>query len=881
MPDSKTIITPSRRLSRYLRFQHANEQLRQGKHAWQTLDCLPWSAWCRRLYADLQLQQKQPQRLLSATQQEWIWQGIIKRSRYRDKLLQVNSTARQVMQAYQLCQQWSIPIFPEGVYLSEDALAFRSWVDSYEELKQKNQWLDDATLETCLRDNIDKLDIAAEIVLQGFDEVTLQQQQMLNALSEQGHVVTEADVTSRNKSVAVHAAADKRSEIQMAAYWARTRLQENPAASIGIITPRLRHHRDQVLSIFTAILSPGAVVQPRSLSAPSWSVALGKSLADYPMVDTALALIALGRRRIAIQELGKLLHSRFIKGAEQELSARAMFDMWLRQLGVEELSLRSLYRLSEADRLDLACRCEQFIQLLKDFEISFLSQARSQTLRQWAINFSQWLTLFGWPATTGLNSDEHQTLLAWQDCLSELGQLDPAGKKVSYTEACSLLRRLVKDKHFQPETAETPIQVTGMTGSAGMQFDHLWILDMQDDYWPEQSVPNAFIPGSCLQEYNVPGATAERRLSHARSLLEQLRQSAGEVIVSYAMQEGDRECRPSPLIKPWLESRYPARPVEIAMPAELIFETSALESFTDNEGPPVAAGKLATGGSSLFRDQSLCAFRAFARHRLHASSLQTIDIGLSAAQRGILTHLALQYLWQRLRDQEQLLYLSEKERSTLIHSVVSEAIKFHAAKLPEVFSDRFSELEQLRLEQLLEQWLQIERERSPFKVVATEDWQTVEFHDLELRLCVDRIDELVDGRYMIVDYKTGPVSKSNWNPENFIEPQLPLYAVTENREIAAVAFASLKPGNLKYTGEADGEDILPGVKPDETLTWPERMAAWRVQLQGLANDFRKGMATVDPLVTACRQCDLHTLCRIHERTATLDSELLMEGDDNG
>ena len=624
-----------------------------------------------------------------------------------------------------------------------------------------------------------------------------------------------------------------------------------------------------------------ALVEPLSLTAPCWSVSLGKSLSDYPMVDTALALIALGRRRIAIQELGKLLHSRFIKTANQELSQRAMFDMWLRQLGIEELSLRSLYRLSEADKLDPAYKCEQFIQLLKDFEISFLSQARSQTLRQWAISFSQWLTIFGWPGTTALNSDEHQTLLTWQDSLSELGQLDPAGKKVSYAEACSLLRRLVVDKQFQPETAETPIQVTGMTGSAGMQFDHLWILDMQDDYWPEQSVPNPFIPTHCLQEYDLPNATAERRLSHASQLLEQLRQSAVEVVVSYAKQEGDRECRPSPLIKSWLDSRYPDKPVQIAMPAELIFESSALESFIDNEGPPIAAGKQATGGSGLFRDQSLCSFRAFARHRLHASSLQTIDIGLSAAQRGILTHLALQYLWQRLQDQQQLLYLTDKERATLIRSVVTEAIKFHAEKLPEVFSDRFSELEQLRLEQLLEQWLQIERKRNPFKVVATEEWQTVEFQDMELRLCVDRIDELMDGRYMIVDYKTGLVNKNNWNPETFTEPQLPLYAVTADSEIAAVAFASLKPGNLKYVGEADGDDILPDVKLDDTVTWPKRMDEWRHQLLGLANDFRNGVATVDPLNVACRHCDLHSFCRIHERTATLEGELLMESDDNG
>ena len=880
MPGSKTIITSSRRLSRHLRFLDAASQLQQGKRAWNTLDCLPWTAWCHRLYSDLQLRLTDTPRLLTDAQQEWLWQGIIRRSRYREKLLQVNATARQVMHAYLLCKQWQIPVFPSDLFLTEEALAFRNWVETYEAQKLKHGWIDSATLPDWLRENIDHVAGQPVIEFHGFEQFTPQQQSLRSALEDRGYVVKQAATLRRNKHVAVHAAADKRSELLMAAWWAKQKSRENPGASVGIVSPRLRHIRDKVISAFTEIMTPNAFIEPSRLNTTSWSVAVGKPLAEYPMIDTALELLALGRRRVAAENLGKLLHSRFIKACDSEQSQRALFDMWLRQLGIEEFSLRSLYRLTESEQFPISCRCEQFVQLLKDFEIALLSQGRQQTLRQWSISFSQWLGIFGWPGQSGLNSNEHQTLQAWQECLSDLGQLDPTEKKVGYAEAFALLRRMVVDKQFQPETAETQIQITGMTGTAGMQFDYLWILDMQDDYWPEQPVPNAFIPTTLLKEYAVPGATAESRLLHARDQLELLRESATEVVFSYARQEGDRECRPSTLISPWLEQPYPETPVQMQLPADVIFADRQQHTFIDEQGPAIVDGDVVTGGSSLFRDQSLCAFRAFARHRLHATTLQTIDIGLSAAQRGNLTHLALQYLWQRLRDRQQLEYLSDNERSSLVRAVVSEAIKRQASKLPEIFSERFSTLEQRRLEILLESWLQVEKTRVDFKVVATEEWRTVNFCDLEVHLCVDRLDELADGRYVIVDYKTGQARKSDWNTDNFNEPQLPLYAVTHDKNIAAIAFASLKSGNLKYIGEADGNDILPGVEQDETFDWNRRMAEWRQSLQELSQAFRQGNAAVEPLVTACRYCDLQSLCRIYERASTLDSEMIVAGDDS-
>lgn len=359
-------------------------------------------------------------------------------------------------------------------------------------------------------------------------------------------------------------------------------------------------------------------------------------------------------------------------------------------------------------------QCQGFIQLLKTFEISFLSHARQQTLRLWAENFSEWLTGFGWPGERSLNSDEHQAFKAWQSALVQLGSLDGLSKPVSFSTALFQLNRLLADTQFQPETTETPIQILGMTGAAGMQFDYLWVMDMQDNSWPVLKQANAFIPVSCQRDYGIPEASAETQLNLAKHVTDKLIMSAKDVVFSYAKQEGDRVCRPSPLVKAG-DVTTDSGNEHCEDYKNVLFESSRIESFIDIVAPEIPAGQIANGGSGLFKDQSACPFKAFARHRLYAESLQQADIGLSAAERGNLVHRAMQYLWQRLKTSENLQYRSETELEKLIHSVVQEAIKQQQTQQPETFSVRFTDLEQQRLQQLLKEWLVIEQGRSPLR----------------------------------------------------------------------------------------------------------------------------------------------------------------------
>jgi RecB family exonuclease len=265
----------------------------------------------------------------------------------------------------------------------------------------------------------------------------------------------------------------------------------------------------------------------------------------------------------------------------------------------------------------------------------------------------------------------------------------------------------------------------------------------------------------------------------------------------------------------------------------------------------------------VLADQAACPFRAFAKWRLGTEELEEPGAGLDARDRGTLVHALMRELWTRLRGSASL-------RGELGPAITQSA----AAAVKEMgLEGRFAELERERLARLAREWLEVESRREPFEVVSREEKRAIQVGALQFESRIDRMDKLADGSHVLIDYKTSKIlNVRQWEGPRPDDPQLPLYAVAAPEHLAAVTFAKMVPGDMRFIGHSRANGLLPKVKAHDN--WQRLLAAWKKDAEALGAAFAAGDAPVDPKegLKTCRRCELHTLCRVYEKVNPLGED---------
>jgi ATP-dependent helicase/DNAse subunit B len=288
---------------------------------------------------------------------------------------------------------------------------------------------------------------------------------------------------------------------------------------------------------------------------------------------------------------------------------------------------------------------------------------------------------------------------------------------------------------------------------------------------------------------------------------------------------------------------------------------------------PVLTQTTVSGGASAFQHQSLCPFRGFVRARLGIQSLEEGHGGLDARERGTILHKALQAFWQRFpveqRTQASLHGLSEVALDERIGNAVTLALQVLQAQRSLTLSGRFMQQERQRLHQALQKLiaLDVHEGRASFQVLEVEHRRQVSFAGLQFNIQRDRVEEVHGQQRIVMDYKTGSVTASDWYGERPKNPQLPLYAVLEAREghaLVGVLFAQYREGDWKFSGELTETSLLPkeAMSKRKPIDFSEALPAWEAALVDLADELRNGVARVDPQSGACQFCGLQAACRI-------------------
>lgn len=888
------VLCATARLAVGLRQAHGELQVARGATVWRALQSSTPALWLDALVSRALLQGEippagMPGTFLTWAQERSLWeQAIARDAGEAAELFDREGMALAAMEAASLQRVWRIEV--DAALHTEEYRAFLRWQEQVAEACRAGGW---RTADEVMAWRIECVarglgGLPARIGIAGFIAPDPLVSRLLVALEARGVELFRVDFGRDNAAPALGAALpDAAAECHAAARWARERLARE--ARVRIAVADLPARRRLLEAALEEALHPDAVGAGWAALERDYAFVAGSPLAGEPLVDVALRLLQIfvHPQRVAQAEFGALLCGGGWSADVAEADARARVEAGLRELLPPETGLerfvRTVGRLVGDERAKLAA--PQLLAHLGALQDAARAVPRRQLPSAWGGAFAALLTALGWPGQRPPLAAEAVACDELHTALGGLQALDAVLGRVDAGEALRQLQRHCRDQAFAaPRQGIARVEVCSLGDALAGPIDALWVMGVNEGAWPPAPRPNPLLPAGLQRRAGIPAARADSLAEQAQSLQAGWCESAAEVVFSWAQRDGERPLRASPLLAgiargEWLP--VGALPFS-AEPLERI-DDAIMERIDDARAPPVGAAERVRGGTALLAAQAVCPAWGFYQYRLGAAVLPAPTLALDAMARGSLLHAALEEFW-RGRCLADLLQMDADARGAEIRRVVAQALAGFDRRETEPLPPRLRQLEDERLQALLAVWLEVEAQRANFRVVACEEKHELDIEGLPVRVVIDRIDELDDGRLVVIDYKSGRgVSADSWADARIGEPQLPIYAALAfpDRDLAAVALARVTRDEPGFLGVAQDDGLLPELKSlaaqrrryaeDEFPDWDALRSLWAERIREIALEVKNGTAAVvfdDEKALA--YCDVLPLLRVAERKAQFE-----------
>jgi len=881
-----TVLVPSNRLRDIV--SHAYADWQAG--VYRTPQVLGIDVWITRLWqraGELGLAPYSRVQALSSSEEIFIWIEIIEESLEELPLLNPEETANSVSRAYQLMKQWRLDQdhlqVLESYRVIPDIAAFLDWSSRFERRCQQRAV---ASLSDCLvQINADlesgvALPLAEEFLLLNFYEPPPLYAELFEKLKARTRLSTHLYEYPQTQATGKrYEFTSQRDEFTYIAHWARARLAMDDEAHIGIIGELDEKQRTQLHHVLASTLDDHYQIQFDATHTRFNTSHSTRNLTQEAVIHDAFLILNLLREEQVSENICRLLRSPFVLADSGETSQRHALERYMRR----NLSDRCLsHEISSiAQRRDRDYSCPALAVALLSVREQSRRLGRWESPRTWSRLFSKVLQAFNWPGGR-LTPPQAQLLKRWDEALERLAGLSAVTGKLDLGKAIACLRNLcVRSRQTRTFDNKCQISQYSLEEAAGLAFDHLWIVNCNDQVWPPSVRANPFLPYSLQRDQKIPGSHSDIQHSMATGTFTMLCNAVSqELCASHHASDGDQEFRPSSFIAAFelaqTDQAIERQSQQSAHPAEY----RTLNTVADSEFVPLQADSQSLGGHQVLSDQSSCPFRAFALHRLHAEPLEPFESGLSKMARGSAMHRALETLYQELHSAQQLRQLSDEALDSLCHKSATEAIGWLRSRHLRLMTPRFEKIEHDRIQILLKRFLlstDAEQGRADFQVLGREQRHQWQYEGMHFNLVIDRIDQLADGSLAVIDYKTGKSAPANssWLDERPEDMQLPFYYTVMSSQqpapVNAVAIAHLNAAKIAYTGLAADPGFHAAIKPsaDDRYVrkdWAELATEFPAKVATIAREFKAGCAVVDPVKGAltCRYCALENLCRIDE-----------------
>ncbi|HEY6451603.1 MAG TPA: PD-(D/E)XK nuclease family protein [Steroidobacteraceae bacterium] len=854
-----TLLVPTAQRAAAVRLAHTGAQLAAGRRVWDSPDVLPFGAWLQRGLDEARMRGVPVPRRLARAEEWLLWRESVRAAcanlpvLWPDAL--IDSVRRAVLQLEDHGLQLEDPFAPESIVLLRARIHFQRRCRELRVL-WGSSWSACAPYVAAANDTR----------LVGFGPLASARRAWLERIGVRLEGAG-PEAAGAHADTAVLDFDTPEQEAAAAAEWCASRLRADSRARLLIVVLRLSEHRHRWLRALTQRLDGAELLGPDASHAPS-GVAIegGQPLQSYALVATALNLLTLGAGEADFTTLSALLRSPFLTPSARD--ARLRIDLWLREHDIEVAQLPLLHSLLAPLTGALGDSDASVLRALLEASDAGAGAADTgaEGLRahpaQWAQRFAAVLERSGWPGP-GLRSDEQQVRARFEELLGEFAAVGVA-PRMDQGHALQLLRQLSARTRFEPASDDVPVTLTASLDDPVVRYDGIWVAGLTADAWPAPASPDPLIPWAVQQAAAMPLSSPAAALERAEQAMRDWQRATGALALSWSRSDADLPRDPSALLPATAGPVEPSPPRGFELESWIAAQAPVLESWHDRSGRPWPAAQVLPGGTRLLELQSRCPFRSFAQWRLRAQPLTEPAPGIDPRVRGQILHGALERFWRATGDSRTLHAQGAAATTALVRECVEQALAEAGARAPLCAEPVLLRREGERAERLLLRLMEWERTREPFAAAALEWAQHQDIAGATLRLRLDRLDRLEDGRLIVIDYKSGAPVRFDPFAERPQLPQLPAYALAAGAQTAAVASLYLQREGPGVRGVADRAGRLPRLPalPAGEVTWPLLLQRWHGQLQGLVREFLSGHAAVDPQPGACASCHLQAVCRI-------------------
>ncbi len=883
------MVTSSDRAARALQADYHRRRRTEGLSAWPTPNIVDWKMFARNTWEE---RNRDGRLLLNTAQELSLWAEVIYSEQQLSTALpaSVRRLASMAMEANDLLCSYAPQYLRQSsrVGWNLDPESFSKWLAEFDEHCGRNGLISPSRLPLELLSPLqDDSSARPPLCIAGFDRLLPTQHQLLDAWGSwrQFHPEGTPDL------VAFHSVRDSQTELESCAWWCHQQISTNPGMRLLVVSQDLSQQRGEIERAFLRFSDLGAPT--------TFEFSLGIPLSVVPLVRSALLLLRWLEDGVDENELDWLFSSGFAaspnESAALHICMRKLRDHDLQRM---QWALEPFLNQTQISATLPSAWMRRIITAQRNLKES----ASLQNPVEWADKIPHFLETIGWPGIQSQGSADFQAQRRWQQALDTSGSLGFDGRRIPWHEFLTELERTADDILFTPLSTDAPIQIAGPAESAGLTADAIWFLGADEDSWPANASMHPFLPHQMQRDAAMPHSSPQLDWQFSLAVTDRLLASATEVHFSFAEHKDDAETRASRLIEQVAVKPQPL-PTNMMPPPH---EAPASVPFADSTRVRFPQQRL-RGGAAVLSAQSQCPFKAFATARLDARDWDAAELGLTAKQRGQLLHDVLHSIWsgppRGIRSHSDLVAQTDLASFVRIH--VRSVLK---KKIPDAVRERmpapYIELEETRLVRLITEWLAYETMRVPFIVEETEAVRAVTIAGLNMSLRLDRVDRLVDGSPLVIDYKTGNVDPKSWDLPRPDDVQLPLYKVFGLEPLqpslfdsyggpagGGLVFAKIKPGDTCFAGRAaDARTTIdPNLSGNSILVKRKLtgldQSKWKEYIEWLAEDFIHGRSEVDPrdYPKTCERCGLQSVCRVQdsENRARIEQEENSEEDDEG